>query len=82
MELMDISLYDYIRGRKRCLSEKRVKGFLYQIVSGLSHLHRNGIFHRDIKPENILIKTPNKLKENVSIEGFPRVINVFFDCVL
>lgn len=39
------------------LSETRVKMFLYQLVLGLNHLHRNGIFHRDLKPENILIKT-------------------------
>ncbi|XP_055641200.1 MAPK/MAK/MRK overlapping kinase-like [Toxorhynchites rutilus septentrionalis] len=78
MELMDESLYDYIRGRKRCLSEKRVKGFLYQIVCGLNHLHRNGIFHRDIKPENILIKAPNKLKESelVQLADFGSICSV------
>ncbi|XP_055599244.1 MAPK/MAK/MRK overlapping kinase-like [Uranotaenia lowii] len=68
MELMDMSMYDYIKNRKRCLSEKRVKRFLYQIVCGLNHLHRNGIFHRDIKPENILIKIPRKLKENELVQ--------------
>lgn len=68
MELMDMSMYDYIKNRKRCLSEKRVKRYLYQMVCGLHHLHRNGIFHRDIKPENVLIKIPRKLKENELVQ--------------
>jgi renal tumor antigen len=28
---------------------------MYQLMKGIDHMHRNGIFHRDIKPENILI---------------------------
>lgn len=58
---MDMSLYDFIKNRKRTLSETRVKNFLFQLALGLNHLHRNGIFHRDIKPENILIKTNSSL---------------------
>lgn len=54
---MDCSLYDYMKSRNRRLSESQVQNFLYQLVCGLHHLHRNGLFHRDIKPENILIKT-------------------------
>jgi len=23
---------------------------IYQIVSGLAHMHKNGFFHRDMKP--------------------------------
>ncbi|XP_053696637.1 MAPK/MAK/MRK overlapping kinase-like [Sabethes cyaneus] len=78
MELMDMSMYDYIKNRKRCLSEKRVRRFLYQIVCGLHHLHRNGIFHRDIKPENILIKISNKMRDNelVQLADFGSICNV------
>ncbi|XP_058826151.1 MAPK/MAK/MRK overlapping kinase-like [Topomyia yanbarensis] len=78
MELMDMSMYDYIKNRKRCLSEKRVRRFLFQIVCGLHHLHRNGIFHRDIKPENILIKIPHKLKESelVQIADFGSICSI------
>lgn len=61
---MDMSMYDFIKNRKRCLSESRVKNYMFQLVCGLQHLHRNGIFHRDIKPENILIKVNNDLKNN------------------
>lgn len=56
-ELFDMNLYEYVKDRKRHLSEARCKHFLYQMVKGLHHLHTNGLFHRDIKPENILIRT-------------------------
>jgi len=65
-----MSMYDYIKNRKRCLSELRVKFFLYQLVSGLQHLHSNGIFHRDIKPENILVKVNHNFKNNPYNVGF------------
>lgn len=63
-ELFDMNMYDYIRNRKRCLSEVRVKNFLYQLCGGLNHLHLSGIFHRDIKPENILIKVNKRMKSS------------------
>ncbi|KAG8281175.1 MAPK/MAK/MRK overlapping kinase-like [Homalodisca vitripennis] len=69
-ELMDMSLYDLIHARKRCLSETRVKHMVYQLLMGVDHLHKNGIFHRDIKPENILIKkSVVKLADLGSIRG-------------
>lgn len=36
---------------------KHVKSILYQILSGLDHIHAHHFFHRDIKPENILVST-------------------------
>ena len=63
-DLMDMSMYDFIKNRKRTLSETRCKCFMFQLVLGLNHLHRNGIFHRDIKPENILIRIDPRLKNN------------------
>lgn len=57
-------MFDFIKNRKRCLSEAKVKKYLYQLVCGLNHLHKNGIFHRDIKPENILIKINKNIRNN------------------
>jgi serine/threonine protein kinase len=44
------------------LSESQTRGILYQIVSGLSYLHSNGIIHRDLKLSNILLANSNHLK--------------------
>jgi len=60
-ELMDMNIYELIRGRRHYLPEGRVKGYMYQLLKSMDHMHRNGIFHRDIKPENILI-TDDELK--------------------
>ena len=55
-ELMDMNLYEAIKGRKKYLSESKAKSWIYQTLKALDFMHRNGIFHRDIKPENILIR--------------------------
>ncbi|XP_069321414.1 MAPK/MAK/MRK overlapping kinase [Eulemur rufifrons] len=55
-ELMDMNIYELIRGRRHPLSEKKIMYYMYQLCKSLDHMHRNGIFHRDVKPENILIK--------------------------
>uniref|UniRef100_A0A8C3W9Z9 MOK protein kinase n=1 Tax=Catagonus wagneri TaxID=51154 RepID=A0A8C3W9Z9_9CETA len=55
-ELMDMNIYELIRGRRQPLSEKKIMRYMYQLCKSLDHMHRNGIFHRDVKPENILIK--------------------------
>ncbi|XP_008062281.1 MAPK/MAK/MRK overlapping kinase isoform X2 [Carlito syrichta] len=55
-ELMDMNIYELIRGRRHPLSEKKIMHYMYQLCKSLDYMHRNGIFHRDVKPENILIK--------------------------
>ncbi|KAJ8045616.1 MAPK/MAK/MRK overlapping kinase [Holothuria leucospilota] len=55
-ELMDMNIYEVIRGRRHYLPEHKVKNYMYQLLKSLDHMHRNGIFHRDVKPENILVK--------------------------
>ncbi|KAL2789481.1 MAPK/MAK/MRK overlapping kinase isoform 3, partial [Daubentonia madagascariensis] len=60
-ELMDMNIYELIRGRRHPLSEKKIMYYMYQLCKSLDHMHRNGIFHRDVKPENILIKDVLKL---------------------
>lgn len=58
MEYMDGNLYQLMKARDhKCLDRKHVKTILYQILSGLDHIHSHHFFHRDIKPENILVST-------------------------
>ncbi|EAS34069.3 CMGC/RCK/MAK protein kinase [Coccidioides immitis RS] len=56
MEYMDGNLYQLMKARDhKCLDGKSVKSILFQILSGLDHIHAHNFFHRDIKPENILV---------------------------
>uniref|UniRef100_A0A0A9X7K2 MAPK/MAK/MRK overlapping kinase n=1 Tax=Lygus hesperus TaxID=30085 RepID=A0A0A9X7K2_LYGHE len=69
-DLMDSSLYDMIKNRKKPLAEARAKNYLYQVIKGVDHIHHHGIFHRDIKPENILVKGDLlKISDLGSIKG-------------
>ncbi|KAJ8394232.1 hypothetical protein AAFF_G00048150 [Aldrovandia affinis] len=55
-ELMEMNIYELIRGRQYPLPETKIKHYMYQLCKSLDHMHSNGIFHRDVKPENILIR--------------------------
>jgi len=55
-ELMDMNLYEAIKGRRHYLPEDKVKQYMYELLKALDHMHRNGIFHRDVKPENLLLR--------------------------
>lgn len=55
-ELMNMNLYEYIRGKQRSLPSETVCKFMYQLLKALEFIHRHAFFHRDVKPENILIK--------------------------
>ncbi|KAJ6126907.1 Meiosis induction protein kinase IME2/SME1 [Penicillium sp. IBT 18751x] len=58
MEYMDGNLYQLMKARDHKYFEgKHVKSILFQILSGLDHIHAHHFFHRDIKPENILVST-------------------------
>lgn len=59
MEYMDGNLYQLLTKARdhKSLDGKHVKSILYQILSGLDHIHAHQFFHRDIKPENILVST-------------------------
>lgn len=58
MEYMDGNLYQLMKSRDhKPLDSASVKSILYQILSGLEHIHEHGFFHRDIKPENVLVSS-------------------------
>jgi renal tumor antigen len=54
-ELMDMNLYEAIKGRRHYLPDIKTKQYMYELLKALDHMHRNGIFHRDVKPENLLL---------------------------
>lgn len=54
-ELMDCNIYEHIKARSSHLSEHEVKGYMYQLLLSVNHMHSHSVFHRDIKPENVLL---------------------------
>ena len=69
---MDMNLYEAIKDRKKFLSEKKAKSWIYQTLKALEFMHRNGIFHRDIKPENILLR-----KDQIKLADFGSCKGIF-----
>lgn len=53
-DFLDKNLYDLIKVRKTQMPEDQIKHYFYQILLGLSFIHKQGFFHRDLKPENLL----------------------------
>jgi serine/threonine protein kinase len=66
-ELMDANLYELIKGRRHYLNPQLIKGYMWQLMKSLDHMHRKGIFHRDIKPENILIENTNDFSKGLKL---------------
>ena len=69
LELCDMSLNDLIvcLGKLRTSIktddfESATRSLLYQIASGVRHIHSLRIVHRDLKPQNILLAQRSKLK--------------------
>jgi len=52
---------DYIVMHKS-LSEKKARNLFRQIISGISHCHKNSIVHRDLKGENLLLDSNLTIK--------------------
>lgn len=70
MEFMDGNLYQLMKARDhKPMDAHSVKSILFQIISGLEHIHQREFFHRDIKPENILVSTS---QQNDSSHPFRR----------
>ena len=49
------NLYEYSIKTGKELNEIKIRNIIYQILQGLSYMHKKSFFHRDMKPENILI---------------------------
>lgn len=60
-EFMEANLYELTKNRKKLLPETEVRNITFQIMQGLSFIHKNGYFHRDLKPENILCNDGSKV---------------------
>lgn len=76
LELCPASLADIIekpREHQELSAQLKPKKALFQIASGLQHLHTLSIVHRDIKPQNILVSyTGGKLKMLLSDFGLSK----------
>uniref|UniRef100_A0AC35TS82 Protein kinase domain-containing protein n=1 Tax=Rhabditophanes sp. KR3021 TaxID=114890 RepID=A0AC35TS82_9BILA len=61
-EFMNENLYELMKDRDRVMHENIIRNIIYQILQGLSYMHKNGYFHRDMKPENIMCNGPELIK--------------------
>ncbi|KAL4110654.1 hypothetical protein PRIC1_002345 [Phytophthora ramorum] len=61
VDLMEMDLHRIIYS-KEVLRDDHIRYFLYQMLSGLHHMHQAGVLHRDLKPSNLLINSDCQLK--------------------
>ncbi|KAL6098004.1 cilk1 [Pungitius sinensis] len=61
-EYMKENLYQLMKDRKRLFPESVIRNIGFQILQGLSFIHKHGFFHRDMKPENLLCMGPELVK--------------------
>uniref|UniRef100_A0A3Q3ILT8 non-specific serine/threonine protein kinase n=1 Tax=Monopterus albus TaxID=43700 RepID=A0A3Q3ILT8_MONAL len=61
-EYMKENLYELMKDRKKLFPESVIRNISFQILQGLSFIHKNGFFHRDMKPENLLCMGPELVK--------------------
>lgn len=61
-EFIDKNVYQLMKEAKMGLKEEKIRKYIYQILMGLHHTHKNGYFHRDMKPENLLIGSKDIVK--------------------
>ncbi len=59
------TLEDLMRNNKGPLSEEEVHYYLYYLLLGMDHAHREGVVHSDLKPANILMA-----EEGVKVSEF------------
>jgi len=62
MEFCQTNLKSYLFKKQQQLKPLTKYSFIYQIASGVRHLHQERVMHRDLKPENIFMKEDGKEK--------------------
>lgn len=78
-ELMDMNIYELIRGRRHYVAEERVKSYMYQLIKAMDHMHRNGIFHRSIVcmfENQIPLLLQKKFKQYHRLQLLPSLLQV------
>lgn len=56
-DYMKENLYELMKAKNgKNLSENHIRSIMYQILQGITYMHKYGFFHRDLKPENILVE--------------------------
>jgi serine/threonine protein kinase len=53
-EFAGLNLYEWSKQVKE-IPENKIRNIIFQILQGLSYMHKQNFFHRDMKPENILV---------------------------
>ncbi|XP_030612817.1 serine/threonine-protein kinase MAK isoform X12 [Archocentrus centrarchus] len=61
-EYMKENLYQLMKDRSKLFPESVIRNISFQILQGLSFIHKHGFFHRDMKPENLLCMGPELVK--------------------
>uniref|UniRef100_A0A1A8HJ86 non-specific serine/threonine protein kinase n=1 Tax=Nothobranchius korthausae TaxID=1143690 RepID=A0A1A8HJ86_9TELE len=61
-EYMKENLYQLMKDRARLFPESAIRNIMFQILQGLTFIHKHGFFHRDMKPENLLCMGPELVK--------------------
>ncbi|KAJ8369974.1 hypothetical protein SKAU_G00100020 [Synaphobranchus kaupii] len=61
-EYMKENLYQLMKDRNKLFPESVIRNIMYQILQGMSFIHKHGFFHRDMKPENLLCMGPELIK--------------------
>lgn len=61
-EYMKENLYQLMKDRIKLFPESVIRNISFQILQGLSFIHKHGFFHRDMKPENLLCMGPELVK--------------------
>ncbi|XP_024135757.1 serine/threonine-protein kinase MAK isoform X13 [Oryzias melastigma] len=61
-EYMKENLYQLMKDRIKMFPESVIRNISFQILQGLSFIHKHGFFHRDMKPENLLCMGPELVK--------------------